>query len=143
MALAAIDAQRCRTIFNDFPQKSLGPVSWPARRVSMNMDSHNHGDDTAGPLNLRNNKLPCGRFELMNRPGFPRHSLGSVGLLQSHLWQYKCRRDDARRKRRRSNPRRRLTFICSVTALPGLMSGFFSPLPCGPSARPETEQLVR
>jgi len=24
MALAAIDAQRCRTIFNDFPQKSLG-----------------------------------------------------------------------------------------------------------------------
>src|SRR3990167_4455004 len=28
MALAAIDAQRCRTIFNDFPQKSLGPVSW-------------------------------------------------------------------------------------------------------------------
>jgi hypothetical protein len=37
MALAATDAQRCRTIFNDFPQKSLGPVSLPARRVSMNM----------------------------------------------------------------------------------------------------------
>lgn len=28
MALAAIEAQRCRTIFNDSPQKSLGPVTW-------------------------------------------------------------------------------------------------------------------